>query len=32
LNHWPTVASTTDSPKAGTRISVAMAHCLLVAV
>ena len=24
LNHWPTVASTTDSPRAGTRISVAM--------
>ena len=25
LNHWPTVASTIDSPKTGTRISVAMA-------
>ena len=24
LNHWPTVASTTDSPKVGTRISVAI--------
>src|SRR5262249_26670465 len=26
LNHWPTVASTIDSPRFGTRISVAMPY------
>jgi hypothetical protein len=31
LNHWPTVASTIDSPKFGTRISVAMARRLRLA-
>ena len=30
LNHWPTVASTMDSPRFGTRISVAMAVASMV--